>query len=74
MVLYDAQRDLAVLDVPDLTAPALRLRLRGTPKPGADAIVAGYPLDGPYTAHAGPDPGAIQLRGPEHLRQRHGHP
>lgn len=63
VVLYDAQRDLAVLDVPDLTAPALVFATRD-PEPGSDAIVAGYPLDGPYTLTPARVRAQIQLRGP----------
>ncbi|MGA3152059.1 MAG: MarP family serine protease [Streptosporangiaceae bacterium] len=50
VVLYDPDRDVAVLDVPGLTAPLLRLA--GPASSGANAIVAGYPLDGPFTAGA----------------------
>jgi len=46
VVVFDPQRDLAVLSVPGLPAPALRqgpdLMRSGS------AVVAGYPLDGPY--------------------------
>jgi S1-C subfamily serine protease len=63
VVLYDAQRDLAVLDVPDLTATPLVFA--GTPAgAGADAIVAGYPLDGPYTLTPARVRATIALRGP----------
>jgi S1-C subfamily serine protease len=50
VVLYDPQRDLAVLDVPGLTAPPLRFA--GPASFDASAIVAGYPLDHPFTAGA----------------------
>jgi S1-C subfamily serine protease len=63
VVLYDAQRDLAVLDVPDLTAPALQFAAQGA-EAGSDAIVAGYPLDGPYTLTPARVRAMIQLRGP----------
>lgn len=63
VVLYDSQRDLAVLDVPDLTAPALNFAAKPA-EAGSDAIVAGYPLDGPYTLTAGRVRSVIQLRGP----------
>jgi S1-C subfamily serine protease len=50
VVLYDPQRDIAVLYVPGLDlAP---LRFAGQAKVGANAIVAGYPLDGPFTPRA----------------------
>jgi S1-C subfamily serine protease len=48
VVVYDPDRDVAVLDVPGLKAPALTL----APTPAdtnADAIVLGYPGDGSFT-------------------------
>ena len=63
VVLYDAQRDLAVLDVPGLTAAPLRFA-SAPAAVGADAIVAGYPLDGPYTLTPARVRASIQLRGP----------
>ena len=63
VVLYDAQRDLAVLDVPGLTAAPLRFS-SAPAAVGADAIVAGYPLDGPYTLTPARVRASIQLRGP----------
>ena len=50
VVLYDPQRDLAVLDVPGLNAPPLHFA--GQASFDADAIVAGYPLNHPFTAGA----------------------
>jgi len=50
VVLYDPQRDIAVLYVPGLNAPALHFA--GPATVGDEAIVAGYPLDGPFTAVA----------------------
>jgi S1-C subfamily serine protease len=47
VVLYDPQRDIAVLDVPGLRAPALSFA--GPAAYGASGIVAGYPLDMPFT-------------------------
>jgi S1-C subfamily serine protease len=47
VVLYDPQRDLAVLYVPGLSAPPLKLA--GQASNGTSAIVAGYPLDHPFT-------------------------
>jgi S1-C subfamily serine protease len=47
VVLYDPDRDLAVLYVPGLTAPALKLA--GEASNGTSAIVAGYPLDHSFT-------------------------
>jgi S1-C subfamily serine protease len=47
VVLYDPQRDIAILDVPGLAAPAMRFA--GPAGYGTSAIVAGYPLDQPLT-------------------------
>jgi S1-C subfamily serine protease len=57
VVLYDPQRDIAILDVPGLRAPTLRFA--GEAQLGASAIVAGYPLDHAFTA------GAARLDAPE---------
>jgi len=46
VVLFDPTTDVAVLDVPDLDAPALPLG--HTLERGDDALVAGYPENGPY--------------------------
>lgn len=51
VVVYDPERDLAVLYVPNFDAPSLRLA-DSPVDTGADAIVLGYPLDGPYDAQA----------------------
>lgn len=46
VVVFDPQRDLAVLSVPGLPAPALT---QGPDLSRSDgAVVAGFPLDGPY--------------------------
>lgn len=49
VVAYDPERDLAVLHVPGLPGPSLRFAA-GQAGSGADAIVLGFPLDGPYDA------------------------
>lgn len=49
VVVYDPDRDLAVLYVPGLSAPTIRFASRRAPA-DADAIVLGFPLDGPYDA------------------------
>jgi hypothetical protein len=51
VVVYDPARDLAVLRVPGLPAPALGFAENpaGT---GSDAIVLGFPLDGPFDAQS----------------------
>jgi S1-C subfamily serine protease len=48
VVLFDPEQDIAVLYVPGLNQPALRLA--GTAPFGEKAIVAGYPLDAKFTA------------------------
>ena len=50
VVLFDPRRDLAVLSVPGLPAPAL---MQGPDlKRSAGAVVAGFPLDGPYRVNS----------------------
>ncbi|HEX3783394.1 MAG TPA: MarP family serine protease [Pseudonocardiaceae bacterium] len=63
VVYYDYDTDIAVLDVPDLTAPPLQFDQNPAPQ-GQDAIVLGYPLDGPYTASAARIRDEINLPGP----------
>ena len=48
VVVYDPGRDIAVLHVPGLRLQPLRFA--GEAKSGGDAIVVGYPEDGPFTA------------------------
>ncbi len=50
VVLYDPERDIAILYVPGLAAA--RLRFAPQASRGANAIVAGYPLDSSYTTVA----------------------
>ncbi|GAA0263852.1 MarP family serine protease [Cryptosporangium japonicum] len=50
VVYYDPNVDVAVLDVDGLDAPVLNFNQRASS--GDDAIVVGYPEDGPYTATA----------------------
>ena len=50
VVLYDPKRDIAILYVPGLAAA--RLRFAPQASRGANAIVAGYPLDSSYTTVA----------------------
>jgi Trypsin-like serine proteases, typically periplasmic, contain C-terminal PDZ domain len=49
VVVYDPDRDLAVLYVPGLSAPAMPFATRQAAIED-DAVVLGYPLDGPYNA------------------------
>jgi S1-C subfamily serine protease len=50
IVVFDPERDLAVLKVDGLEAPPLRLGR--TLAAGDEAVVAGFPLDGPYRLDA----------------------
>jgi len=64
VVLYDPEIDVAVLRVPGLKATPLEFE----PKPeaeGEDAIVLGYPLDGPFTVTPGRIRQQINLKGPD---------
>ncbi len=63
VVFYDADRDLAVIYVPGLDAPPLPWAVDVVAS-GADAIVVGYPLNGPYTPVAARVRGIQQVRGP----------
>lgn len=61
VVVFDARRDLAVLDVPDLPVDPLPVGedlTRGEP-----AVVAGYPLDGPYRLDSARVREVIEARG-----------
>ena len=59
VVVYDAEKDLAVVYVPGLTAPPMRFASQPAAS-GDDAIVLGYPLDGPFDA----EPARIRDNGP----------
>ena len=62
VVLYDPNRDVAVLYVPGLTRRPLAFN--GPVATGSDAVVAGYPLDGPLTATAARIAGDQEVTGP----------
>lgn len=64
VVLYDWERDIAVLDVPDLRAPALRFSTKDAVS-GDGAIVAGFPENGSYTINAARVRGRITANGPD---------
>jgi S1-C subfamily serine protease len=49
-VHFDAHNDVAILSVPGLQAPALRLD--PSPRTGMSAAILGFPLDGPYRVRA----------------------
>jgi len=62
VVLYDPERDVAVLYVPGLHSPPLHFLPPASP--GSDAIVAGYPLNSGFTAvpaRIGPEQSATGL-------------
>ena len=62
VVLYDPDRDIAVLAVPDLQGTPLAFA--GNAKAGDSAIVLGYPQDGPYRADAARIRGEQNAKGP----------
>ncbi|BCJ53613.1 serine protease [Actinoplanes sp. NBRC 14428] len=64
VVVYDPQRDLAVIYVPGLRAPVMPFvrRPAGT---GANAIVLGFPLDGPYNAQGARVREVSNITGPD---------
>ncbi|MGW3462230.1 MarP family serine protease, partial [Streptomyces olivaceoviridis] len=64
VVLYDWKRDIAVLDVPDLKATALRFTSRDAAWSDG-AIVAGFPENGSYDVRAARVRGRITANGPD---------
>jgi S1-C subfamily serine protease len=62
VVLYDPNRDIAVLAVPGLSARPLSFA--GPARAGQSAVVIGYPQDGPYRADAARIRGRQEARGP----------
>jgi S1-C subfamily serine protease len=64
VVAYDSNEDLAVVYAPDLNAPALSWAPRAA-STGDDAIVLGFPLNGPYTATAARVRDVRDVRGPD---------
>ncbi|MPY61788.1 MarP family serine protease [Streptomyces spongiae] len=64
VVLYDWERDIAVLDVPNLNAPVLKFSTRdATSSDGA--IVAGFPENGAYDVRPARVRGRIDANGPD---------
>lgn len=63
VVLYDPERDVAVLYVPGLHARSLKFL--PTAAPGSNAIVAGYPLDRSFTAVPARIGGQQDAQGPD---------
>ena len=64
VVAYDPEKDVAVLYVPGLSAPVLNFAGSHAPT-DSDAIVLGYPLDGPYDAQPARIRDAGPIRGPD---------
>ena len=64
VVVYDPDRDLAVIYVPGLRAPVMPFVAKpaGT---GANAVVLGYPLDGPYDAQSARVREVSNITGPD---------
>jgi S1-C subfamily serine protease len=63
VVLYDWKRDIAVLDVPSLRATPLAFA--GEAQVSADAIVAGFPENGPFNVQSARVRGRLQASGPD---------
>ncbi|WP_457033675.1 MarP family serine protease [Kitasatospora sp. P5_F3] len=63
VVRYDWQRDIAVLDVPKLNAPALSFADEA--KTNDSAIVAGFPENGAFNVQPARIRGRIQANGPD---------
>ena len=68
VVLYDPERDIAVLQVPGL--PLAPLRFAGRAAVGDSAVVVGYPQDGPFRADAARVRGIQQAKGPDIYQRR----
>jgi S1-C subfamily serine protease len=64
VVVYDAERDLAVIYVPGLREPVLPFVQRPAAT-GANAVVLGYPLDGPYNAQSARVRDVSRITGPD---------
>lgn len=61
VVAFDPRRDVAVLAVPGLDAPALPTG--PAPSRGDDVVVAGFPLGGPYDLEPGRVRSSLEARG-----------
>lgn len=64
VVAFDSRRDLAVIYVPGLTAPVMQFAQHDAPSE-ADAIVIGFPLDGPFDAQAARIRDVRSITGPD---------
>lgn len=63
VVLFDEDRDIAIIYVPGLTAPALDFDTTGSRRDSA--VVAGFPLNGPYHLEKARIREEINARGPD---------
>ncbi|MFE9885961.1 MarP family serine protease [Streptomyces scopuliridis] len=68
VVLYDWQRDIAVLDVPNLPAEPLQFTDKDAAS-GDGAIVAGFPENGSYDVRSARVRGRIDANGPDIYRR-----
>lgn len=64
VVLYDPKRDLAVIYVPNLDAPLMPFTTRRA-ETGDDAVVVGFPLDGPFNAQSARIRDGRRITGPD---------
>ncbi|MEU4268135.1 MarP family serine protease [Streptomyces sp. NPDC026092] len=64
VVLYDWQRDIAVLDVPNLNVKPLQFTEKDA-RSGDSAIVAGFPENGSYDVRSARVRGRINAQGPD---------
>src|SRR5690242_15461990 len=64
VVVYDPERDLAVVYVPGLRAPIMPFVTKPAAT-GASAIVLGYPQDGPYDAQSARVSDVSRITGPD---------
>jgi S1-C subfamily serine protease len=64
VVVYDPERDLAVIHVPGLRVPAMPFAT-GRAATGANAIVLGFPLDGPFNAQSARVRDVSRITGPD---------
>jgi S1-C subfamily serine protease len=64
VVVYDPERDLAVIYVPGLRAPTIDFAPKAAAT-GANAIVLGFPLDGPFNAQSARVREISRITGPD---------
>ena len=64
VVLYDPKRDLAVIYAPGLDAPVMPFTTRRA-QTGDDAVVVGFPLDGPFNAQSARIRDGRRITGPD---------